>query len=163
VSFDQALDLRSLMDRHDDDDFRDDAVFLLNVDRDCERFGEEIALDIGRGVFPVTSYDHGHRRADPLAPDGDFAAMDGMAAYLAPGALALVSVPVGPDRVFMNLMRRYGRVRLPLLLEGWEVLERVGWHEAMLDAAADGAGGSPGPSYEPVFVLRWRGDAAREL
>jgi hypothetical protein len=116
-------------------------------------------------ALSVSSFDHDGlgRYGDPLAPDGDFAAMDGMAAYLAPGALALVSVPVGPDRVFMNLMRRYGRVRLPLLLEGWEVLERVGWHEAMLDAAADGAGGSPGPSYEPVFVLRWRGDAAREL
>jgi hypothetical protein len=70
VSFDKPLDLAALMARHDDDDFRDDAVFLLNVDPDCDRFGEEIALDIGRGVFPITSYDHANRREDPLAPDG---------------------------------------------------------------------------------------------
>jgi hypothetical protein len=110
-------------------------------------------------ALSVSSFDHDGlgRYGDPLAPDGDFAAMDGMAEYLSPGGLALVSVPVGPDRIFMNLMRRYGRLRLPLLLEGWEVLERVGWDEGMLDAAGDGASGSPGPSYEPVFVLRWRG------
>jgi hypothetical protein len=70
VSFDKPLDVPALLARHDDDDFRDDAVFLLNVDPDCDRFGEEIALDIGRGVFPVTSYDHGSRRDDPLAPGG---------------------------------------------------------------------------------------------
>lgn len=107
-------------------------------------------------AFSVSSFDHDGlgRYGDPLAPDGDFAAMDGLAEFLAPGGLALVSVPVGPDRIFMNLMRRYGRVRLPLLLEGWDVLERVGWDEGMLDADA---GGRPGPSYEPVFVLRRQG------
>lgn len=79
VSFDQDLNVKSFYDRHNRhdpdqgyyrDDMRDDAVYLLNVDPNCERFGEEIALDIGRGRFPVTTFKHLKRKADELAPDG---------------------------------------------------------------------------------------------
>lgn len=71
VRFDQPLDLQGLVARHGkNDDFRDDAVFLLNVDRRCKRFGEEIALDFGRGRFPITLMGHSRRLADPLAPFG---------------------------------------------------------------------------------------------
>lgn len=55
--------------------------------------------------------------------------MDALRAGLAPacgegapgrgGGLLFLSVPVGPDVLAWNLLRRYGRVRLPLLLEGW--------------------------------------------
>jgi dienelactone hydrolase len=69
--FSKALDLQNLVRRHRDNlDFRDDAVFLLNVDRRCERFGEEVALDFGRGRFPITLFEHSKRREDPLAPRG---------------------------------------------------------------------------------------------
>jgi len=33
-------------------EFADDAVFLLNVDARCRRYGEEVLLDLGRGLFP---------------------------------------------------------------------------------------------------------------
>ena len=114
----------------------------------------------------ISSFDHDGlgRYGDPLAPDGDLMAMHAMAQYLKPGGLALVSVPVGPDRVWWNLMRTYGPVRLPLLLEGWQVLDRVGWRggEELLAPAPAPAGQqqqqqqprSPGVSHEPVFVLR---------
>lgn len=52
-----------------------------------------------------------------------------------------------------NLHRRYGNLRLPLLLEGWEEVEVVGWSEELLT--------EPAPStlqYEPVFVLRKKMD-----
>ena len=47
-------------------------MFLLNVDPDCERFGEEIALNIGRSRFPVTLFTRAERVADPQAPGGYF-------------------------------------------------------------------------------------------
>ena len=126
-----------------------------------------------RGVFDValsvSSFDHDGlgRYGDPLAPDGDLVAMDAMAEYLKPagsggvgsssgsgshgGGLALVSVPVGPDHVLWNAMRRYGRVRLPLLLAGWRTLERAGWLEGRMDVPT---GPPRGPSHEPMFVLQ---------
>jgi hypothetical protein len=71
VQFDARLDLADLHARHNDnDDFRDDAVYLLNVDPGCERFGEEIAVDLGRGRYPLTLYRHTRRIPDPAAPGG---------------------------------------------------------------------------------------------
>jgi len=71
VRFDAPLDLPDLRKRHvGNDDFRDDAVLLLNVDRRCQRFGEEVALDFGRGRFPITLMSRSRREPDPMAPDG---------------------------------------------------------------------------------------------
>lgn len=124
----------------------------------------------------MSSFDHDGlgRYGDPLAPDGDLLAMDHMAAFLkhkeakggSRGGIALVSVPLGPDRVWWNLMRVYGKVRLPLLLEGWEVLDRVGWKGGKEleegEGEKKGGGGSPGVSHEPVFVLRVGGGEGGE-
>ena len=71
VTFDAPLDVADLSRRHNDnDDFRDDAVFLINVDPSCERFGEEVAIDMGRGRFPITFYKRDEQTPDPEAPDG---------------------------------------------------------------------------------------------
>lgn len=67
VAFDRPLDVLALKKLHDDDDFRNDAVFLFNVDPRCKRYGEEIALDIGRGRYPVVMAAHGDPNADPRA------------------------------------------------------------------------------------------------
>jgi hypothetical protein len=69
--FSKALDLGNLVARHQRNlDFRDDAVFLFNVDPRCSRFGEEVALDFGRGRFPVTLMSHSLRVPDARAPKG---------------------------------------------------------------------------------------------
>ena len=44
VSFEAPLDLSVLKDRHQNTDFRDDALFLLNVSPTCDRYGEEVYL-----------------------------------------------------------------------------------------------------------------------
>lgn len=67
VAFDRELDVANVQTRHGNDDFRDDAVFLLNVDRSCQRFGEEVALDLGRGRFPTIVDQHGD--AEPSLSD----------------------------------------------------------------------------------------------
>jgi hypothetical protein len=68
---------------------------------------------------------------------------------LRPGGVLLLSVPVGPDVVVYNLHRRYGRLRLPLLLYGWELEHAMGWQAHRLDQPANYR-----RTYEPVFVLR---------
>lgn len=104
-------------------------------------------------AISFSSFDHDGlgRYGDPLAPDGDLLAMDFLAGFLAPGGLALVSVPVGMDVIWWNLMREYGPVRLPLLLEGYHVVDRIGWEQGRLGAMRTKPG--PGVPYEPVFIL----------
>ncbi len=70
VAFDRPLDLRAIERRFADDDFRDDPFYLLNVDPSCGRFGEEVALDMGRGRFPLVLFQRGEIIPDPEAPDG---------------------------------------------------------------------------------------------
>ena len=71
VSFSQPLDLADLRTRHTQNvDFRDDAVFVLNVDKSCKRFGEEVSLDFGSGRFPITLYRRARQELDPAAPSG---------------------------------------------------------------------------------------------
>ncbi len=76
VRFDRLLDLDDLWKRHNGDgstgpdDFRDDAFYVLNVDPDCGRYGEEVAMDVGRGRVPLTLFGHGQRVADEAAPGG---------------------------------------------------------------------------------------------
>ncbi len=70
VRFDAPLDVVRLAAAYADDDFRDDPVYLLNVDRRCGRFGEEVALDMGRGRFPAVLFHRGRRSPDPAAPEG---------------------------------------------------------------------------------------------
>lgn len=56
VSFDAPLDVANLVTRHQQltPDFADDAVYLVNVDRDSANFGEVVLLDMGLGNFPIT-------------------------------------------------------------------------------------------------------------
>ena len=70
VSFDAPLDVQDLYDRHSNHDFRDDAVFLLNVDKNCSRFGEEVTIDIQSGKNPISLYKFGSNIPDEQAPDG---------------------------------------------------------------------------------------------
>ena len=70
ISFDAPLDLSVLKARHANADFRDDAIYLLNVSPSCDRYGEEVYLDMGSGRFPVIHYSRERLRLDPDAPDG---------------------------------------------------------------------------------------------
>ena len=70
ISFDAPLDLSVFKARHQNTDFRDDAIYLLNVTPSCGRYGEEVYLDMGSGRFPVIHYSRERLRYDPLAPNG---------------------------------------------------------------------------------------------
>lgn len=103
-------------------------------------------------ALSISSFDHDGlgRYGDPIEPAADLAAMRAARDLLLPGGTLLLTVPVGPDVVVWNLHRRYGRARLPLLLDGWErAAPTVGWDEQRVEADADWR-----RSYEPVFLLR---------
>ena len=69
VSFDGLLlDLEDVWHQHNlNNDFRDDA-FFLPVDESPP--AEEVALDMGRGRFPVTLYNRANVTVDPESPHG---------------------------------------------------------------------------------------------
>ena len=128
-------------------------------------------------VLAIACVDHDGlgRYGDPIAPDGDLLTMDTLQSYIKPphtrlaeqaarrthngparvegaerfvGGVLVMSAPIGPDLVVWNMERRYGPVRLPLLLEGWEVHGKYGWNEAKLTEEA-----SYRQRFEPVWVL----------
>ena len=97
-------------------------------------------------VFSVSSFDHDGlgRYGDPLCADGDLRSMDALRApgVLRGGGAVFLTVPVGADVLVWNLHRRYGAVRLPLLLAGWRALDVVALDKG--GHLVSGAGDEPG-------------------
>ena len=60
-------------------------------------------------------------------PDGDIEAMRLMKSAMKPGAIMLMTVPVGQDAVCRPFHRVYGTQRLPRLLEGFNVQAKQFW------------------------------------
>jgi len=55
VRFEAPLDIDNLILRHQQNiDYADDAVYLINIDRDSPEFGGLTMLDVGRGNYPIT-------------------------------------------------------------------------------------------------------------
>ena len=79
-------------------------------------------------VVSISAFDHDGlgRYGDPVNPNGDLEAMQCTALLLAPAGRLLLTIPLGPDVVVWNLHRRYGSLRLPLMLDGWRVIDSVG-------------------------------------
>jgi len=77
-------------------------------------------------VFSISSFEHDGlgRYGDPLNPDADLDAMKDLLQYTHPETLLYLAVPVGSDVVVWNSQRIYGSLRLPLLLESWEMIDR---------------------------------------
>ena len=60
-------------------------------------------------------------------PNGDIDAMKRLKELLKPGRLMLLTIPVGKDQVIGSQHRIYGIDRLPLLLDGWELIKEEFW------------------------------------
>jgi len=78
-------------------------------------------------------------------PSGDLKAVQKILRHLIPGGFFFLTVPVGHDAAHKPWHRVYGRVRLPQLLQGFEVVQQRffdkepwgPWREVSLDAALD--------------------------
>lgn len=55
IPFTGELDVDSILSRHRDDDYNlsNDAIYLINVDRDSDEFGKIHHLDVGNGNYPL--------------------------------------------------------------------------------------------------------------
>jgi hypothetical protein len=121
-------------------------------------------------ALAISTFEHSGlgRYGDPLDPDGDLKAMWTMRHVLKRDGLLFLSVPIGRDKVVFNCHRIYGRLRLPLLLDGWIVTHPFGYgyeeSQTLLDRETYGGWEPRGPDgkllhpdypeYGPVFVLR---------
>lgn len=99
-------------------------------------------------AISISSFEHDGlgRYGDPLNPNGDLEAMKKMKKIIKKDGLLYLSVPVGQDLLIWNLHRIYGRIRLPMLLEGWKVVHSYGFEESLFDSSKN--------LFEPIFVLQ---------
>lgn len=102
-------------------------------------------------ALSISAFDHDGlgRYGDPLNPEGDLEAMARAKSLLKPGGVLILTLPIGPDLVVFNLLRRYGEIRLPMMLRGWTVVDRLFWDEERLTKASNYR-----QSYEPIFILQ---------
>lgn len=100
-------------------------------------------------AFSISSFEHDGlgRYGDPLNPKGDLEAMAQMRKALLPNGILFLAIPTGKDQLVWNQHRIYGPTRLPLLLEGWEVLDIFGKGECRFNRMWNSHS-------QPVFVLR---------
>lgn len=106
-------------------------------------------------IISISSFEHDGlgRYGDPIDVNGDLRAMDKCRRFLRPGGDLFLSVPVGSDQIVFNAHRIYGRVRLPLLLSGWEIKKVFGGGliTRWMSRRANSKASTP---YQPIFVLK---------
>lgn len=102
-------------------------------------------------VISISSFEHDGlgRYGDPLSPDADLLAMKNAGSYLKDDGVMFFAVPVGPDCIVINAHRVYGKQRLPMMLDGWDVVSAFGYDESLCNGPATGFARA-----QPVFVLR---------
>lgn len=100
-------------------------------------------------ALSISSFEHDGLGAygDPLDPEGDLKAMRKMKEVVKPGGILLLAVPTGADTIRFNSARIYGRLRMPLLIEGWDWIDSEGFEDSLLDSNGH---------HQPVLVLRNR-------
>lgn len=94
----------------------DDRISYIHVDDLGDR-----KFDV---VLSISSFEHDGlgRYGDPLDPNGDLKAMTSIKQNMKQDSIMFFSVPIGLDTVVWNAHRVYGRVRLPILLDGFSVV-----------------------------------------
>lgn len=83
-------------------------------------------------ILSISTFEHDGlgRYGDPLAPDADLEAMKSLLQYAHPTGSKdkrtklFLAVPVGADCVVWNAQRIYGPLRLPLLVQSWNLIDR---------------------------------------
>jgi len=78
--------------------------------------------------FSFSSFEHDGlgRYGEPLNPVGDLQSLSKASCLIKPGGLFFLGLPVGSDALVFNSHRIYGKVRLPHILQHFELLEFVG-------------------------------------
>ena len=106
-----------------------------------------IQADIG---ISISSFEHDGlgRYGDPINPNGDLEAMKLSKTLIKKDGLFFFSVPIGKDCLVWNAHRIYGKIRLPMMFEGWELLNSFGFSDSLINDQ------DLGKFQQPVFVLK---------
>jgi len=153
VSFDAPIDPLDVRRRHFDDDYSNDAVYLVNLGT-----GEPAALDLGRGNYPVT-LDRTERYfgndPDPLASNVLFdvqSGTDAQGVVHVPNTAHPERPPVGRERpedppngnhVYRDLLEFYERASNTLILRPVVPLEQRTLYAVVVTRDLHGADGHP--------------------
>jgi SAM-dependent methyltransferase len=99
----------------------------------------------------ISSIEHSGlgRYGDNIDPMGDIKAMQDIKNILKKDGLFFLAVPIGEDRVMWNAHRVYGKIRLELLLDGWECIDTYGMSDELLVTDRNSFA-----TIQPVLVLR---------
>lgn len=101
-------------------------------------------------VLSISSIEHDGlgRYGDPINPVGDLHAMKNFTDLLKPDGSLILAVPMGSDAIVWNAHRIYGKLRFPMLLQGWQVVDSFGFREELYE-------GKLGRwDIQPVWVLK---------
>jgi hypothetical protein len=93
-------------------------VVLSHEELKAQRFEADAA-------FSYSSFEHDGlgRYGDPIDPDGDLRAMQDAHRHLKKDGILFLGVPMGKDSLVWNDTRIYGKLRLPLLLKSYQLLD----------------------------------------
>ena len=102
-------------------------------------------------IWSFSSIEHSGlgRYGDPLDPFGDLEAVAQMHCMLKPGGVLYLGIPVGPDAVHWNANRVYGKLRLHMILLGWEIIDAFGDYTEL-----DNSPNTDNWRKQPVLLLR---------
>ena len=118
-------------------------------------------------AFSFSSFDHSGlgRYGDPLDPYGDLQAMTVARKLLKGGGMGklMLSLPIGPDVTVWNLHRRYGIIRVPMVLEAFfhgakAAIERTKRKDSMMEMKVEGDGSLEGNELfyqHPIVKQYW--------
>ena len=100
-------------------------------------------------ILSISSIEHDGlgRYGDPINPFGDFEFMKKARSMLNEDGLLILAVPTGRDCLVWNAHRIYGAIRLPLLFQGWELIDSFGFHKKLFNLHLT-------DSRQPVYILK---------
>lgn len=104
-------------------------------------------------IFSYSSIEHSGlgRYGDEINPDGDLETMDVINNHLTDNGFIGLGIPIGKDTLVWNANRIYGKYRLPLLLEKFNIIEWFGGDESCLDIIPMCNGKF---AYQPILLCR---------
>eukprot|EP01121_Diplochlamys_sp_Union-15-3_P010927 TRINITY_DN3123_c0_g1_i2.p1 TRINITY_DN3123_c0_g1~~TRINITY_DN3123_c0_g1_i2.p1 ORF type:complete len:259 (-),score=30.17 TRINITY_DN3123_c0_g1_i2:124-900(-) len=121
--------------------------------QECLKSGRRFPI-----AFSISSFEHDGlgRYGDFLNPNGDLLAMKMAKKVVTDGGLLFIAVPIGQDHLVWNAHRIYGRLRLPLLFQNWEVVGTFGVDVTSCERSED-------IYKQPVYVLRNSHDDSKNV
>lgn len=105
-------------------------------------------------IISYSSIEHSGlgRYGDILDPDGDKKALEDIYENLEDNGFLFLGIPIGNDALVWNANRIYGNIRLPYILEKFEIIEWIGCN--LEDGLKLPKGSDWKSCYQPVIILR---------